>query len=1525
MNFIFLFALVFIASIFSFNSNSQTIPKDVLSGKLAYAAGQIELAKKTWTRAANLGNSDALYYLGNLYVEARNSSLETLKALDLFHKAATKGNLLAALELAALLEDKPAVTQYGNSKDWYAVVQNGISTIEAKAKSGDPFAQSALGFMYGFGKGAPQDTTKYVFWQKKAADQGFPIAAYHLGHIYETGFGVKKDARLSAKLVKEAALQGLIYAQEMLGRFYRDGVGLVQNKETAEYWYKKSAKKNLYSSALALADIYLNSGRKKEASSLILQAEQIVQSTYGTAHRYYAEVQFSLARLYLTTEKSGEARALLKSVISIYEAEHGKDVMILINPLLRLCDAYSKAGEISKTKPILDRASRIVLKHRNSSHPDYAVIVEYQAGFSHAIGDAQKARKLYQRAINIYENNFGLKHNQIAKISLTLAGIIDSIGDPIESEKFYTRSINIYTELFGKNHPNVIQAKLQLASFYKEHFQFKKSLVLFNDTYASALSLQPKNNAQEANILSKRAEVLIEFGKSEKAEKDLKESIKIAESFYGRSNASTSVFLLRLAKFYKEENRLEESEFVTKEALKRTKGGGPGNYIQFEILMNLIALGIAKDDPKLVDSNIANLLNGLKKENVTNSFLLGSIHSFLSAIYLVRGQTSKATILMKKAASILERHYGHDNPKFAKILMRWSSSIYKQGDKKTAAELEKRAMKIFTSNLSESRPELVFEILPALSYLDENIAVNKKLIARSEKILANVFGKDHPKFAEFLLLRAKRNYGISLRSTPKNFSAKPNKLKDLQLEIDETDRKLKSISQQKIRDIVAALKILEKRFGLNHYRTLPALEALSSEYAGVGYSGSNLLGKAEQLLERIVSVSKTLYGSGSARHAESIGNLANFYSGNSSRLGVDSRFNVLKALALQNERLDIVEAIFGDEHIRLTYVLSSINFLNKRLKNFGETLVIARRNSKIVRLRQDLLGFQLERTETFDFGSMKTVVSSGENRAKHSRGRGVFEDHVKSALNLALTGDRTKREKEAFVALQLARTSRAADAIRKVSARFSARNNEIGILIRNLQDNQKKRSEIDLKLVKEYAKEAKARDEDLTDTYRSIILTMNGEIKALKNKISKEFPRYFELTQRKPTKISDIQALLGENEALVTTFGPQYRGTYVFVVRKNRVVVHNTGIDGNFKRKRIADNIKSIRKGLDLSRVTKPSDLLDFDIQAAYLLYKQTIGSVSSALGGVDHLIFVPGRKLQSIPISLMVTEKPISRPSEITDFRKISWLYKKYAISTLPSISSFLSLRKNSKKSLASRPFIGFGDPKINSSSGASHISLRSTSSDRVVPDVREIGDLDELPETSGELNSIARYLGADHSSVITRENATEKKLRDTELHKYRVLAFATHGLTGGEIDGLEEPALVLTPALGGRADGDGLLTASEITELKLDSDWVILSACNTASGENEQNEILSGLGRAFLYAGSRALLVSHWPVESNSATELTVGIFKELRENPHIGRAEALKRSMEALASNDNNPHYSHPVFWAPFVVVGDGLGAR
>ena len=168
--------------------------------------------------------------------------------------------------------------------------------------------------------------------------------------------------------------------------------------------------------------------------------------------------------------------------------------------------------------------------------------------------------------------------------------------------------------------------------------------------------------------------------------------------------------------------------------------------------------------------------------------------------------------------------------------------------------------------------------------------------------------------------------------------------------------------------------------------------------------------------------------------------------------------------------------------------------------------------------------------------------------------------------------------------------------------------------------------------------------------------------------------------------------------------------------------------------------------------------------------------------------------------------------------------------------------------------------------------------------------------------------------------------------LSDRKIISFATHALVAGDLDGLDQPALALSsPSVTGDKE-DGLLTMGEIMKLKLNADWVVLSACNTAAAEGTGAEALSGLGRAFFYAGTRAILASMYPVETTSARKLITTLFQYQKEDKELSRARALQKSMLELIDKLNLvddvsgkivASYAHPLFWAPFVLVGDGGG--
>jgi len=341
--------------------------------------------------------------------------------------------------------------------------------------------------------------------------------------------------------------------------------------------------------------------------------------------------------------------------------------------------------------------------------------------------------------------------------------------------------------------------------------------------------------------------------------------------------------------------------------------------------------------------------------------------------------------------------------------------------------------------------------------------------------------------------------------------------------------------------------------------------------------------------------------------------------------------------------------------------------------------------------------------------------------------------------------------------------------------------------------------------------------------------------------------------------------------------------------------------------------VRAIRTSLEVA----DGKLKPFDTADAAALYDRLLAPLGERLKGATHLIAVPAGPLLSLPLGLLVTRAPAAAE----DYAQTGWLGRDVAISVVPAVSSLASLRRVPGRSASTRPFLGFGDPDFAGAPGATRglQALGDLCRQGAPVDTALVRELPRLRETARELEQIAAALGADRASVITGAGATERAVRSASLADYRVVAFATHGLLPGELRCKSEPALALTPPATATAADDGLLDASEVALLELDADWVLLSACNTAGPDGKLGgESLSGLARAFFYAGARSVLASHWAVASRATVALTTGAFGAMARDATLGRAEALRRSAMTLASAKET---AHPFFWAPFVLVGDG----
>jgi CHAT domain-containing protein len=462
----------------------------------------------------------------------------------------------------------------------------------------------------------------------------------------------------------------------------------------------------------------------------------------------------------------------------------------------------------------------------------------------------------------------------------------------------------------------------------------------------------------------------------------------------------------------------------------------------------------------------------------------------------------------------------------------------------------------------------------------------------------------------------------------------------------------------------------------------------------------------------------------------------------------------------------------------------------------------------------------------------------------------------------------------------------------------------------------------------------------------------------LQEEISRRFPKYADFIKPKPVSAPDLQRVLRSSEALLSIYTIDDK-TFVWAIPKQgRILFHAAPLG----RKELEKIVTDLRKPLDANPTTF-GDIPDFDTALAYHLYAELLKPVAEGWKSASDLTVVNSGPSGQIPFSLLPTE-PVNPGMEkdllFSRYRSIPWLIRKVSVTSVPSVSSLVSLRTVPAGDPKRKAFIGFGDPIFNrtqlvpiSSQTASAAALQKEekgtipliASRGVKVQVRGIrisekGNLDKqeiistqlqrLPDTAEEIRSIAQVLNADMArDVFLDKEASEHRIKTMDLTDRRIIAFATHALVPGDLDGLDQPALALSsPEVTGEKE-DGLLTMGEILKLKLNADWVILSACNTGASNGAGQEALSGLGRAFFYAGTRSLLVSLWPVETTSATKLVTGIFETQKTDASLSHSQALRKSMLNLLDNERfiDPatgkivaSYAHPLFWAPFTIVGE-----
>jgi CHAT domain-containing protein/WD40 repeat protein/tetratricopeptide (TPR) repeat protein len=560
---------------------------------------------------------------------------------------------------------------------------------------------------------------------------------------------------------------------------------------------------------------------------------------------------------------------------------------------------------------------------------------------------------------------------------------------------------------------------------------------------------------------------------------------------------------------------------------------------------------------------------------------------------------------------------------------------------------------------------------------------------------------------------------------------------------------------------------------------------------------------------------------------------------------------------------------------------------------------------------------------------------------------------------------------ESFVLAQSVSQTSAASALARMAARFAAGTDDFAEALRERQDLARESTDVARELRQIIGEAPRPENQAKEQALREHDRVIEQRKSALDDQL-KQYPQFFAFATTLTLGIDDARSLLRPQEALVQ-FLLSDPDSFAWVVTKTDA----RWVKLPWSAKQIDSAVQILRCGLDYDAwETKTSRCpqlvgvaygpeekqagkpLPFHLAWAHLLYKALFEQMADLIDD-KQLLIVPSGSLNQLPPGVLVAAPPNEAlPASSAGYRQAAWLARDRTITVLPAVSSLRALRSLAKERHARDPYLGFGDPLLEgdptkfpddadaakrareagcASVAPEQASLPTAGSLRAhvrsnggLADVADIRTWVPLPETADELCQVAQNLGADPAThVYIGARATESEVKALSksgaLAGHEIVHFATHGALAGDVARAFEPGLILTPPGTATETDDGYLTASEITDLKLDADIVILSACNTAAGSTNGGEALSGLARAFFYAGARSLLVSHWDVASEPTVELITKMVAELKAAPEIGRAEALRRSILSMIDNGRDDEEAHPAVWAPFVLVGEGGAGR
>jgi CHAT domain-containing protein len=730
--------------------------------------------------------------------------------------------------------------------------------------------------------------------------------------------------------------------------------------------------------------------------------------------------------------------------------------------------------------------------------------------------------------------------------------------------------------------------------------------------------------------------------------------------------------------------------------------------------------------------------------------------------------------------------------------------------------------------------------------------------------------------------------------------------------------------------------------------------------------------ETESLFRKALAIQESTLGPDHPATANTLNNLATY---------LDRRGKPEEAEQLQRRALDILDRSLGPLHPDTAAMLTTLAVMLDRQGKLAESEALYRKaveiarqagNPRILLLNSSRLGYSLakrgrysealpfykEAVDTLDYLYVRTRGLSEETRAAFLGQYGnIYLETIKVLLHLHRTAPQAGYDREVLEIASRNQSRIFTEMMRQADvAKFSS-DPEFLSLKRKREEQQQQIENLRLAIatmpLKQTSLDARRRDLNVRLT------AANAGLTATEDALWHDYPRFMELTNPRPVTVQDLQQKLLRADEVLLSYVLLPQEVAIFAVTRERFQMVNVAI----KRADVARRVRAIRRAIEKVAVGESVLFLrEIAPDNLHSLYRDLVAPLAAALAGKRKVIVVADGPLLTVPLELLVTrygqteqrafesaraasDGSAARPF-MGEYGALAYLGQDHRFAYLPSLSALASQRLYPKTVAGSRrAFTAFADPIFAPAAGQNYSPATRVALDQLAGNYRVdrdgAPDIPRLKETADEARSIARILeGSNH--LFIGAAAQERTAKSGALKDSLYVLFATHGFLGGEFlpasesggDSTEsaaraksrgQPSLALT-LVGDLGGEDGMLTMKEVIEdVELNADLVALSACNTAGDSAQANngEGFAGLTRAFMFAGARSLLVSHWGVDSLSTEALMTSTFRNIKRGETALEAVSdARRELRSGSYVNGQYHFSrsNPFFWAAFVYVGD-----